>query len=600
MSMKVVAAQPVPALTIMTVMCPQNAQAGSQVIVPTPDGQQIMVTVPPGVVSGQNFQVQLSAPALPTANNNGPLDQIVAAAGGQLLFSAPTIQGNQGIPLSTLIPLIKVERPALQADVTIQDASGATIATIKMTGEGNPVNIVLPDGSVALTVNPVGNRGKESLRGNAGGSFGDCQAGAGSGINCLELLVCCCGAEQNHAELRPGNQQPAMLSMKTPTERSLDVNNPMLDDNESSAYGEVSYVANPVTVDRSTITQTDTPPIKTMIVIANSTVHHGPSLDSAKVGEIDAGMTVDVFEECSRVGHHRCRIGQNEWISAVTSKGHIMARITAHHSKANEPCIKQMIVMDTATVRQRSNLDSVKVGKIQAGVTIAVFEECSIDGHQRCRIGPDEWISAVTARGHIIALGKANEPCIKQMIVMDTATVRQGPNLDSVKVGEIQAGVTIAVFEECSIDGHQRCRIGPDEWISAVTARGHVIARNAASVPMTRNPLVSEQNHAELRPGNQQPAMLSMKTPRNPLIALFVYASMGMGAFFVPCMLPLCGPSSYFFQGGTRVGEANQPCCFGQETVMVKSSDPAILRASINLVAYLQYFRLYVYVNQAG
>eukprot|EP01047_Picozoa_sp_COSAG01_P060449 COSAG01_NODE_7409_length_3218_cov_8.315948_6_plen_59_part_00 len=58
--------------------------------------------------------------------------------------------------------------------------------------------------------------------------------------------------------------------------------------------------------------------------------------------------------------------------------------------------------------------------------------------------------------------------------------MRQGPNLDSVKVGEIQAGVTIAVFEECSMDGHQRCRIGPDEWMSAVTARGHVIARNVA------------------------------------------------------------------------------------------------------------------------
>jgi hypothetical protein len=82
----------------------------------------------------------------------------------------------------------------------------------------------------------------------------------------------------------------------------------------------------------------------------------------------------------------------------------------------------------------------------------------------------------VTSKGHIIALGKANEPCIKQMVVMDTATVRQGTNLDSVKVGEIQAGVTIAVFEECSRVGHQRCRIGPDEWISAVTSKGHVLA----------------------------------------------------------------------------------------------------------------------------
>jgi hypothetical protein len=207
---------------------------------------------------------------------------------------------------------------------------------------------------------------------------------------------------------RKATKQVDDLEGDAATERSLDVDNPMLDDNESSADDEVSYVVNPVTVDPSTITQTDTPPIKTMIVIANSTVQHGPSLDSAKVGKIDAGMTVDVFEECSRVGHHRCRIGPNEWVSAVTSKGHIIARITAYHSKANEPCIKQMIVMDFATVRQGANLDSVKVGEIQPRLTIAVFEECGMDGHQRCRIGPDEWISAVTARGHVIARNVAD------------------------------------------------------------------------------------------------------------------------------------------------------------------------------------------------
>ena len=70
---------------MLMVTCPANAQAGTQIMFPTPQGQQIMVAVPAGVVAGQMFQVQL--PAAPAAVAGSPeqvLEASIAAAGGSL------------------------------------------------------------------------------------------------------------------------------------------------------------------------------------------------------------------------------------------------------------------------------------------------------------------------------------------------------------------------------------------------------------------------------------------------------------------------------------------------------------------------------------
>ena len=56
------------------------------------------------------------------------------------------------------------------------------------------------------------------------------------------------------------------------------------------------------------------------------------------------------------------------------------------------------------------------------------------------------------------------------------ATVRKGASVQSGEVRQIDPDTVVLVLEEAENDGHQRARIGVNEWLSLVTGKGKVLA----------------------------------------------------------------------------------------------------------------------------
>ena len=77
-------------------------------------------------------------------------------------------------------------------------------------------------------------------------------------------------------------------------------------------------------------------------VVATATVRKNKSVKNGRsVREIKAGATVAVLEECTVGGHHRARIGVDEWISLLTDKGHVLATPTV--VVAGEPLLVPIV-----------------------------------------------------------------------------------------------------------------------------------------------------------------------------------------------------------------------------------------------------------------
>lgn len=161
------------------VQVPPDAQTGAQ-IQALVGGQRIMIQIPEGVAPGDVITVQIpqmpaAAPdtlaALPAVPSDASLDDRLKAAGGSFTLTRDVVKGS-----------------------TLTSENGDVIAVIKVgSNDRQPVTIVLPDGTIAVKLQPVANpRGGWNamvLKGDAGAALGVTTAhqGLGCGGGAWEL-----------------------------------------------------------------------------------------------------------------------------------------------------------------------------------------------------------------------------------------------------------------------------------------------------------------------------------------------------------------------------------------------------------------------------
>mmetsp|Transcript_44374 Transcript_44374/g.120908 ORF Transcript_44374/g.120908 Transcript_44374/m.120908 type:complete len:215 (-) Transcript_44374:729-1373(-) len=176
---------PLTEVEMISVVCPENAPPGTQLSIVSPTtGAQVLVTLPPGVQPGQQFQVQV-----PAATAAAP---------------AGTPQGDSWVNAfeGTITCVPKMEKYKLMG-VELQGASGQAVAGITCgNSDSDPMTVNLPDGTVVVTLKPVARRGGgivKHLRGNAGETLGEMDAAMSTVVS--QLTACAQCAPQNAWEL---------------------------------------------------------------------------------------------------------------------------------------------------------------------------------------------------------------------------------------------------------------------------------------------------------------------------------------------------------------------------------------------------------------
>lgn len=237
-------------------------------------------------------------------------------------------------------------------------------------------------------------------------------------------------------------------------------------------------------------------------VVAKAVVRTKPSVNSALVAEMAPGATIVVIEETQCDGHHRARIGIDEWVSLKTAKGAVLA-VASVSSAAVSAVPVVSLATEVHPYLPNGSLTASASGGQGAVVTAQPFAEAvEVEPVERAHhvgshVSANQPITAAVAGLHVplndhLGLpptGAAPLPVggsTGQLITLaptgvlyttvTKAVVRTGPSLSSPVVRELPPKYEVTIFEERSCDGHNRGRIGPGQWMSIQTAKGKVLA----------------------------------------------------------------------------------------------------------------------------
>jgi hypothetical protein len=120
---------------------------------------------------------------------------------------------------------------------------------------------------------------------------------------------------------------------------------------------------------------------------------------------------------------------------------------------------------------------------------------------------------------------------------------------------------------------------------SAGGSFGETEAKTPSALNMLESIVTGGGLEAELVAGGQR--VLSFSAPSRPWILPFLIITFCMGVF---CLMGEDPPESYILKGEDRVGgvKISQGGCSSGGTV-IRSNDPAVLRASLNVIAVIYY-----------
>lgn len=215
------------------------------------------------------------------------------------------------------------------------------------------------------------------------------------------------------------------------------------------------------------------------------------------------GATIVLLEETQCDGHHRARIGIDEWVSLKTAKGTVLAVASAPSTAVSAVPVVSLATEVHPDLPNGSPTTSASGGAEGVVVTVQAFAEAvevepvARPHHVGPHVSANQPVTAPIAALHVppndhLGLpptGAAPLPAggsTGQLITLAPtgvvyttvakAVVRTGPSLCSPVVGELPPKYEVMIFEQRSCDGHNRGRVGPEQWVSIQTAKGKVLA----------------------------------------------------------------------------------------------------------------------------
>ena len=175
-----------------------------------------------------------------------------------------------------------------------------------------------------------------------------------------------------------------------------------------------------------------------------------------------------------------------------------------------------MVVVAEATIRDDVLVTSASIGTLQAGsARVTVLDVGESQGHTRIKIADGQWVSSITAEDHVLLIQEqeyiARHPGAGDlMMVVAEATIQDDVLVTSASIGKLKKGsAPVTILDVGESQGHTRIRIADGQWVSSITAEGHVL-------------LTQEGGHKRKTGGSRVVKTFEMEVTDNPMTEVVV------------------------------------------------------------------------------
>lgn len=206
-------------------------------------------------------------------------------------------------------------------------------------------------------------------------------------------------------------------------------------------------------------TTTDKTTVTGKVSTGNLNVRSGPGTGYGKVGSLGYGSVITIFEQTTGAGTKWGRIANDRWIcmdyvtldTTAESSGSGSGSTSGSTSESGGEAAR---VTGAAMLNVRSGpgTDYGRMGYLNRGETITVYETQTVNGTKWGRIGQNRWVcmTYVTVDGNQSGSGDTwnAETGTGTVISKTSLNIRSGAGLGNSLVGRLSPGTTVEILEQ--------------------------------------------------------------------------------------------------------------------------------------------------------
>ena len=210
-------------------------------------------------------------------------------------------------------------------------------------------------------------------------------------------------------------------------------------------------------------------------------VRQAAGVSSPRVGSLNKGARVTVYEQTTVGSTPWGRIGTNRWICMNYVKLDSDSNSSDGGSSSTTGSTGKVSSTSNLNVRSGAGTNYNRTGSLAPGTAVTILEKKTVGGVSWGRIGTNRWIcltyvtmdgSSGSGSGSSSGSGMWDDNNSSSTQTGKTGTVtgngvnvRKGAGVNNVRVTSLNKGAKVTVYEQTTVGGVSWGRIGNDQWI---------------------------------------------------------------------------------------------------------------------------------------
>ncbi len=199
-------------------------------------------------------------------------------------------------------------------------------------------------------------------------------------------------------------------------------------------------------------------------------VRQAAGVSSPRVGSLNKGAKVTVYEQTTVGSTPWGRIGTNQWICMNYVKLDSDSN-TSDSGTSSAGSTGKVSSTTNLNVRSGAGTNYSRVGSLTPGTAVTILEKKTVGGVEWGRIGTNRWIclTYVTLDGSSDSSSDGNSGTTTTgktgTVTGNGVNVRKAAGVNNARVTYLNKGAKVTVYEQTTVGGVSWGRIGTDQWI---------------------------------------------------------------------------------------------------------------------------------------